>query len=432
MHMHMQQQKGFSLLEMLMVAMLMSIIVAGTIYIMDLVAKDAIRLRFVTEQANEMYLIAKATERYVQQTKNKPPAWVGGQRHVITLPDLIASGAGLPADFAKRMRPDGVTAIGVSPFGTTYNVAAYTTAPVPPATSAITRAVVWESGAPIAWTRYAQIGIRQGSEPPNGDGLMSVVQSVKREIASTLQTQFKHPAPATAMPGFTRVNGVLQGFQQDVEPYVGKTFETPAVVVLAGWPEYGALLADPNEGGNRCTQGEIVKASCTANSGVFMGQERLCTGSGQTKNYPVCPTGKTNVSNWPHCFGYGNSGDGGAFQYNSGLGDSVILGGRRELTPTDLDCEAYASDGGSYSQGGATGDIYDSRKELCANYNKNRPGVTQYTTINVGGAQEQAANVCSYTSYHLGYIGGHLYIRTAGETWNRNGAPRDIMCAVCP
>jgi len=103
--------------------------------------------------------------------------------------------------------------------------------------------VVWETGAPIAWTRYAQIGIRQGDEPPNGDGLMSVVQSVKREIASTLQTQFKHPAPATAMPGFTRINGVLQGFQQDVAPYLGKggAFVTPAVVVLAGWPEYGAL-----------------------------------------------------------------------------------------------------------------------------------------------------------------------------------------------
>lgn len=144
-----------------------------------------------------MFLLARATEVYVRQTKNDNPAWTGGQRHVITVQALIAAGTGLPADFARRIRPDGVTTTGVSPFGTTYNVAAYTSNPVPPATQAITRAVVWETGVPIAWTRYAQIGIRQGTEPANGNGMLSVVQSVKNEIASVLQAQFKHPAPAT-------------------------------------------------------------------------------------------------------------------------------------------------------------------------------------------------------------------------------------------
>jgi len=154
----------------------------------------------------------------------------------------------------------------------------------------------------------------------------------------------------------------------------------------------------------------------------------LCTGlSNQVKHYPTCPTGKTEVADWPHC-----GGDGGAFQYNSGLGDSVILGGRRELTPTDLDCDAFASDGGLYSPTGATAATYDSRHELCANHNKNVPNESNYTTINVGGAQEQAANVCDYKVYFLGYIGGHVYIRDGGETWRSEGAPRDIMCAVCP
>ena len=104
------------------------------------------------------------------------------------------------------------------------------------------------------------------------------------------------------------------------------------------------------------------------------------------------------------------------------------------MTPTDLDCDAYASDLGRNTDGGATQATYRSRYDQCANHNKNVPNESNYTTINVGGAQEQAANLCQYKVYYLGSAGSpaHLYISNGGETWRSEGAPRDIMCAVCP
>ncbi len=286
--------RGFTLVEMLVVAALAAVVMGASMLYINEYLKEANRTKLVSEQAREMYMLSKATEEWmVQNSRN----WALDTRITVTT-DALITATFLPQDFARRIPLAGGAAItGVTPFGDRYNIAAIAALKDG---KRVHRGVVWESGTPIGWGRYARAGLAQGSEPANGAGGASKINMIKNEIARALNTEWKHPAPGFANVPVATVHGVSGSWTQDVAGYlgVGVTFVTPSVVVLAGWPEYGSVLP-PDTGTTDFGVCEVRAANCGGPPGSPL---YLCTGS-STRYAGACGTGEVEVKRFPHCGG---------------------------------------------------------------------------------------------------------------------------------
>ncbi len=267
---------GFGLVEMMVAAGIAVVLMAISMQYMNSMAQDASRKKLAADQAREMYMLAKATEDWmVADSKN----WTIGARMSTTVDALITANH-LPQNFARRMDVAGTTANGVTPFGARYNVAAIAAMLDG---KRVHRGVVWETGAPVGWARYARVGIVQGSEPANSSGASSKINVFKMEVARALSADLKHPAPAIANVTAATVRGTAGSWTQDVAPFIGAgvTFQVPSVVVLAGWPEYGSVLP--------VTPQSTLASQCSVREG------------NQFTTAPSCGPGETLVKSWEHC-----------------------------------------------------------------------------------------------------------------------------------
>ncbi len=172
---------------------------------------------------------------------------------------------------------------GVSPFGARYNVAGMASMLN---AKRVHRGVVWETGTPIAWGRYARVGMSQGSEPANSSGFNSKINIIKSDIARAMNAEWKHPAPTVASVGAATVRSVGGAWTQSVTAYLGAgvLFQVPSVVVLAGWPEYGSVLPEPPDNGFNDF------GTCVVNPAFsFSGASGSCTAPA------------VEVHRWEHC-----------------------------------------------------------------------------------------------------------------------------------
>lgn len=282
------RKAGFTLIEMLVVAAVAAVLMGVALTAGNMWLHDANRAKLVAEQSREMYMLSKAVEQYMQANARN---WTLDQRQVIGIDTLITA-TFLPQQFARRTDVAGVVANGVSPFGARYNAAAIAAML---SGKRVSRGVVWETGTPIAWGRYARVGLGQGSEPTNGSGSTSKINVLKQEIARNLNADQKHPAPAVANVTGTSVRGVSNGWVQDVAPYLGTsvTFVVPSVVILAGWPEFGSVLPPIDQTNNfgTCT---VYPADCGTGGD-------LCLYPSSVPRSGICPVGQIEVKRFPHC-----------------------------------------------------------------------------------------------------------------------------------
>jgi hypothetical protein len=253
-----------------------SVLMAISMQYLNGIAQDATRKKLAAEQAREMYMLAKATEDWMVANSK---GWTIGARMSTTVDALITANH-LPQNFARRMDVAGATSNGVTPFGARYNIAAIA------ATldgKRVHRGVIWETGTPVGWARYARVGLLQGDEPANGSGATSKINVFKMEVARVLNTDLKHPAPGIANVTAATVRGGAGSWTQDVSAYLGSgvTFQVPSVVILAGWPEYGSVLPQTPESG--------LAGECTVHEG------------NQFTTTPSCPAGEALVKSWVHC-----------------------------------------------------------------------------------------------------------------------------------
>ncbi len=295
------RKRGFSLVEMLIVAALAAVVMAATMMFANQYMQEAARTKLVSEQAREMYMLSKATEQWMVANSK---TWTLDTRMTVTTDELITA-TFLPLDFAKRYDVAGVQGTGVTPFGARYNVAGMASML---AGKRVHRGVVWETGTPIAWGRYARVGLSQGSEGANSSGFNSKINIIKSDIARAMNAEWKHPAPTVATVGAATVRSVGSAWTQSVTAYLGSgvTFVVPSVVVLAGWPEYGSVLpTDPTTGDDfgTCT----VTAST---SYEYVGNPQ-CTGSGTQE-----------VHRWAHC------SPGGRIESVPEIGAAITFGRR--------------------------------------------------------------------------------------------------------
>lgn len=272
----MKRTEGFSLVEMMVAAGIAVVLMAITMQYVSSMAQDATRKKLVSEQAREMYILAKATEDWMVANSS---TWTIDTRMTVSVDTLITANH-LPQNFARRMDVAGTTANGVSPFGARYNIAAIAAML---SGKRVHRGVVWESGTPVGWGRYARVGLVQGTEPANSSGAASKINAFKMEVARALNSEQRHPAPAIANVTASTVRSAAGSWTQDVAPFLGSgvTFQVPSVVVLAGWPEYGSVLP--------ATPESTLAAECT----VWEGNQFTTT--------PSCPAGTNLVKSWVHC-----------------------------------------------------------------------------------------------------------------------------------
>ncbi len=281
-------QNGFSLIEMLLAAALFSVLIGAAIMYSNMSMQDANRDKLIKEQAREMAHVAKGLEQYmVANSKN----WTLDSLQTVSIDTLITA-TFLPPSFARRPDMSGTTYNGVSPFGSRYNMSAIAALKDG---KRVHRGVVWETGTPIAWARYAKIGIAQGSEPVNSSGANSKLNAVKMEIARALNSQQQHPAPGIANVGAATARGAMGSWVQDVAAFLGTggTFAVPSVVILAGWPEYGSVLPPTTQANNFGT--------CTVQAAHCGTGGDLCLYPSSVPTNGVCPAGQIEVKRFPHC-----------------------------------------------------------------------------------------------------------------------------------
>lgn len=408
--------RGFTLVEMLVVAALAAVVMGASMLYINEYLKETSRTKLVSEQAREMYMLSKATEEWmVLNSKN----WTLNTRMTVTTDVLIAA-TFLPQDFARRIPVAGGSAItGVTPFGDRYNIAAMAAMKDG---KRVHRGVVWESGTPIGWGRYARVGLAQGAEPANGGGATSKINLIKNEIARSLNTDWKHPAPSVANVTLATVRGVSGSWTQDVAAYlgVGVTFVTPSVVVLAGWPEYGSVLPIDPTAANDFGTCHIYEAVSYVNA-----SNQLAWRNG------ACPAEEPlEIHRYPHC------SEEGAIESLAEVGGSLTFGTRTDSSQANIGTIIGSGETAQYTDDIASciseraGDAWRASCIQQAEAINESPTARNTNTIGIvilnnGGAKEYSCGSSTYGYVSPWVMRGGVYGPTS------SAPPNGLLDLVC-
>lgn len=244
-HRFTRREAGFSLFEMMIVLALIVALMAITAGWWSFQAKVAHANAQTDMLARELSQVSKAVASVIA-SDNIP----GRDGAIAALPmntalnppinvaTLIAMGH-LPAGFAERVNAWGVTGVGTSPYGQAYTIVIRKT-PKDPADAASTqkpRAIVYESGAPIA-SALARADVQN---------VPAQVDAYKRRVAHETQTNYQRIAAA-----------ILQGTREAINPswrldlagWLSTNISYTAAVALVGFDylEPGGSTG-PDDGG---------------------------------------------------------------------------------------------------------------------------------------------------------------------------------------
>lgn len=272
---------GFTLLEMLVVLVIVSVIAAVAFSQTRQRQASAAADTFVSLQAREMAIFGEAAQKFAEENK---ASWTVGARQQITGAQLVTAGH-LPATFAVR----GGTAA-ATPIGETYRAFAIKDA------ANVARLVVADFGrAPT------DALVRRGGYQPTA--------------ASLGATRLASPTRSFGQPGFAgyvqsgtmTVRGVAGAFSEVLNLYFGNAAPSmPVAVELVGWPEYvrpGSNGPGPVGGGgsmtcnivsgvsNACQDTGNNRVPCTTQSNVvhYLGPDVPVTASVKSI-FPSVPT----------------------------------------------------------------------------------------------------------------------------------------------
>lgn len=388
----MNRNKGFSLLSLVVALGLLTITGAFAVQLQLREAKSRIAATWIDAQAREIDQIAAAVRVWTNSPANVA-SWSADTRTPIPCTNLTNAGL-LPAAFGR----DGVSC--KSPFGTIYTIvgirnASDTTIPV-----GRVRSVIYASGS------HHPTLLKRAGIPNQPADLQGLAMRTAHHLAER-----KVPA-GWLSAGNTTATGVGHAWAKALSAWINPAPAQASVVALVGFPDLdGSIGITTPANSSRCTGGEIVRGFCSGNP--------LCLNNGQGWVAPACPPGKTKVGEFPHC----KTNE--VFQYNSGLGSSLILGNvtfDQGQGRSDTECATYARQFGPVGS-----EEYTNAREACKADRTQR----YETTIYVDGPQPN--NFCGLTLPGFApnpVYPGQTVLAMSSQTW---GFPsgRDIVCAIC-
>ncbi len=390
----MHQIKGFSLVSLVIALGLISI--AGTFAVQLQLREGKTRIGelWVDAQAREMDQVAAAVRTWTNVPANVA-SWSNDTRTGIPCSSLTTAGL-LPTAFGR----DSVPCKG--PFGTVYTIvgiknAADTTVPV-----GRVRTVIYLSGTHTAGL-LRRAGVANNASEIQGIAMRTATKLADRKVAA-----------GWLSGGNTTATGVGRAWTKALNLWINPAPAQASALALVGFPDLdGSVGSTGPNATNTCTGGEIVRGFCSGN--------QLCLNGGQGWVNPTCPVGKRKVAEFPHCK------QDAVFQFNSGLGSSLILGTRtleNGETRAASDCRAYAS---QFSSDPAD-PVFAAAISECLG---DRGTITE-TTIYVDGPHEP--NFCGFRTFGFApnpFQPGQLILSVSNNTWGYPAA-RDWICAVCP
>lgn len=311
---------GFTLLEMLVVLVIVSVIAAVAFSQTRQRQASAAADTFVSLQAREMAIFGEAAQKFAEENK---ASWTVGARQQITGAQLVTAGH-LPATFAVR----GGTAA-ATPIGETYRAFAIKDA------ANVARLVVADFGrAPT------DALVRRGGYQPTAASLQGYKARVADEILRSTQGFAGY-----VQSGTMTVRGVAGAFSEVLNLYFGNAAPSmPVAVELVGWPEYvrpGSNGPGPVGGGGSMTCNIV---SGVSNACQDTGNNRVpCTTQSNVVHYlgpdvPVTASVKVNIPICPDTFGIISTGVPGVALTYTSSSRSVPFSQTSDFTSVDSRC----------------------------------------------------------------------------------------------
>lgn len=382
--------KGFTLIELLVVLALM-----GALTVMGTNAYVAIQKRQQLNRSAEALAadfqqVLRASKSYVDANQ---ATWAAGSTTVVTIPTLIAGGF-LPTAFGTR--PTGAAQ---TPVGQAWRIVSIRNTGSTPGA----RTVVTETAAANGAILESLGLLADGSD----------LMTIKSLVAASLAID-KIPA-GTLIAGNTTATGAgNNAWTKDLSAWFsGATPAYATVAAMIGFSDLDVIYNPTLPINSTCTAGEIVRGFCSGNP--------LCSNNGQGYIAPTCPSGKRKVGEYPHC----KTTE--VFQYNSGLGSSLILGRReidtgqgRDAAACDTYADQFSSDPGSTTWANHHRECTSDRNSLSE------------TTVYVDGPQDP--NFCGIVTQGFApnpFSPGQMQLANSTQTWGYPAA-RDFICAICP
>lgn len=211
----MRSQRGFSLIELLVVIGISVIVISVGLAWLDTERKRTARGEAITTQAIEMATLGRALDQYL---RGSPPLPGDGSPRVISFDDLRAA-ALVPSNYAVR---DQNGSAPTSPLGQAYTLVARLQ-------DGNARGLVLATGAPSP-AAMARVGLKQ-----TDDGLADYQSTVTRQM----RTQ-QYVASAFIGTGTTAANRLVSTFDFDFAPFVGTPVAAATAVAMVGFPEFSA------------------------------------------------------------------------------------------------------------------------------------------------------------------------------------------------
>jgi len=256
-------QKGFTLLELILVAGVIAIVLAALPSLWRRVPQGRAETAVVDEYVNEALMLMRASRNYAETNQS---VWAPNSVNIITIPQLVTAQQ-LPSSFGTR-----ATGSDRSPAGNVWRIVA-----IRNATGPSSRIVVTETGAANG-AELESIGMQA-----NG----SDVARLKARVALALVGQ-RVPAATVAGGTTSAVGGGSNPWTKDLSAFfAGATPTQPVIAGLIGFPDLDAAF-DPNP------MSAARYGDCPVAPAVT-GSYGLPTGNG------TCPVGTTEVGSWPAC-----------------------------------------------------------------------------------------------------------------------------------
>lgn len=319
----MRSHRGFSLIE----AMIVIVLVAGaalvTLNLLNAEQRRQQRAAMVGEQANEMAVMTRALESYLESSDTLPEDL--DTPFTIPAQDLETAGL-IPEDFAYRAM-SGLTTP-TSPLGQEYLLIGVKTA-------AGYRGAVLPSGAPNAGF-LARAGLPDTNEARSEYGV-SVMQKLRQDHLA---------AAGVSKAGELQINREVSGFTFDLSGLLGAALAEPTVISLAGYPEFRPVAPIAIDGGNtgntpkECYSVNTLNAPLSCDAGYEMAWEyELCSDpAGQPQTYVDTPAGKITITRAT------SSTDTVSYSvYDSFEGPSEEVGARQAVTWSGTVATPYTS-----------------------------------------------------------------------------------------
>lgn len=279
---------GFTLFEMLVVLVLISVIAAASYNVVRRNQAESAAASFVSLQAREMAIFGAAAQKFAEEKK---ATWTAGQRQTITPPQLIADGK-LQANWASRGGQPGV-----SPIGESYRAFA-----IKDATNVV-RLVVADFGTAPTSALVRRAGY---------EATAASLQGYKARVADEILRSTKGFAGYVGA-GTSTVRGVAGAFTEVLSAYFGGANPTmPVTVELVGWPEYvipgTEAPAGPEARNLSCNVVSGMQGACRDASGNTQPCWPVPNRPGAIATHyqePRVPDGALYVTRVPMCGGFG-------------------------------------------------------------------------------------------------------------------------------